>query len=181
MMMAQSGAQSRVVVRAETPADFDAVRTIHTLAFGQPQEARLVDALRAATDLSPVVSLVATRDDQVVGHILFTPIRIGQAPAASRAMSLAPVAVLPHCQRLGVGDALVRAGLAECVRLGQPVVVVVGHPEYYPRFGFRPARAAGLEAPFEVRDVAFMVWEESPGALAGIRGMIEYPAAFNDL
>jgi len=137
--------------------------------------------LRATPGLSPIVSLVAVVDEQVVGHILFTPIRVGQSPAVSTAMSLAPLAVLPAFQRTGVGDALVRAGLAECARLGQPVVVVVGHPEYYPRFGFRPARAAGLEAPFEVRDAAFMVWEGSPGALVGIRGMIEYPAAFNDL
>jgi putative acetyltransferase len=180
-MPAPSDKQRQVIVRNEAPADFDAVRAIHTLAFGQPQEARLVDALRAAPDLAPIVSLVASHEGRVVGHILFTPIRIGQALAAKRAMSLAPVGVHPDFQRRGFGDALVRAGLTECARLGHPVVVVVGHPEYYPRFGFRPARAAGLEAPFEVRDSAFMVWEQSPGALAGIRGMIEYPAAFNDL
>lgn len=180
-MKAQSGSSPRVNVRAECPADINDVRVIHTLAFGQPQEARLVDALRAAPDLSPVISLVATRDEQVVGHILFTPIRIGEPPDVAQAMSLAPVAVLPEFQRQGIGDALVRAGLAQCARLGQKVVVIVGHPEYYPRFGFRSARAAGLEAPFEVRDAAFMVWEASPGALNGIRGMIEYAAPFNDL
>jgi len=166
-----------ISVREELPADYDAVRRVHTLAFGQPQEARLVGSLRNTPDLSPIVSLVAIREGEVVGHILFTPITIGRAPA----MSLAPVAVLPEYQRQGYGCALVRAGLAECARRDQPVVVVVGHPEYYPRFGFRPARAAGLEAPFEVRDAAFMVWEESPGALDGFHGMVQYPAPFQDL
>ncbi|HEY2840535.1 MAG TPA: N-acetyltransferase [Pirellulales bacterium] len=171
------GARPDRIVRPEAAVDIDAVRKIHTLAFGQPQEARLVDALRAAPDLTPIVSLVAIRDDQIVGHVLFSPIRIGH----SRAMSLAPLAVLPEFQRQGFGAALTRAGLAACARLGQPAVVVVGHPEYYPRFGFRPARTAGLEAPFEVSDAAFMVWESSPGALAGIRGKVEYPSPFDDL
>jgi putative acetyltransferase len=178
-------AQPARIVRPEIPADYDAVRRIHTAAFGQPQEARLVDALRASYDLSPIVSLVVTREELIVGHILFTPIRIhplGADPAqAPRAMSLAPLAILPEFQRLGFGAALVRAGLAECARVAQPVVVVVGHPEYYPQFGFRSARAAGLEVPFEANDAAFMVWEAFPGAARNIRGMIEYPAAFNDL
>lgn len=173
--------QPERIVRRELPADYDAVRKIHTQAFGRPEEARLVDALRATPGLAPIISLVVSREELIVGHILFSPIRIGRPPTASRAMSLAPVAVLPEFHRLGFGSVLVRAGLAECARLGQPVIVVVGHPEYYPRFGFRPARAAGLEAPFEVHDAAFMVWEQTPGALQGIRGLIEYPAPFHDV
>ena len=99
-------------------------------------------------------------------------------PLSLPALALAPMAVHPEFQSQGIGSRLVREGLERCRNLGHRIVVVVGHPEFYPRFGFTPARAKGLEAPFPVPDEAFMVTELVPGALDGVSGMIVYPAPF---
>ena len=166
-----------ITIRAEQAGDMDAVRRVNELAFGQPEEAALVDALRAAAD--PHVSLVATEDDRVVGHIFFSPVSI-ESDGGS-AMGLAPMAVLPERQRRGVGSLLVRAGLEECRRIGRRAVVVVGHPEYYPRFGFRPASRLGLRCEYPVPDAAFMALELEPGALAGRRGLVKYCPEFGEV
>ncbi|HVF28142.1 MAG TPA: N-acetyltransferase, partial [Pyrinomonadaceae bacterium] len=129
-------------VRVESPEDISAIRRVNEQAFGSPQEAALVDALREVA--RPFVSIVAVEDDQVVGHISFRPVTIDGAGSVRRAMGLAPMAVLPEHQRRGIGSLLARAGLEECQQLGCDVVVVLGHPEYYPRFGFRPAGERGL-------------------------------------
>src|SRR5262249_47390295 len=168
-------------IRSETVDDAADIRAIHTLAFGRDNEARLVDALRAEPGFDPALSLVAIADGHAVGHILFSPILIRASHSSVPALALAPLAVRPEFQNHSVGSTLVRAGLEECRRLGHTVVVVVGHPHYYPRFGFSSARAAGLEAPFPVSDAAFMALELAPGALYGVRGMIEYPAPFADV
>ncbi|MGH9900227.1 MAG: GNAT family N-acetyltransferase, partial [Pyrinomonadaceae bacterium] len=167
------------IVRPEGPEDFAAVRRVNEAAFGRPEEADLVDALRAAA--RPLLSLVAVENNRVVGHILFSPVAIesGESESArSTALGLAPMAVLPEFQNRGVGSALVRRGLEECLRLGFPVVVVVGHPEYYPRFGFAPARPKGLDCEYPVPDEVFMVAELSPGALRGVRGVVKYRPEF---
>src|SRR5262249_45337649 len=168
-----------VVVRQEHESDRDSVFELNRLAFGQEDEGRLVDALRGTANWIPELSLVALADGQIAGHILFSVIVIdagekGEVPA----LALAPMAVRPELQNRGVGSELVRKGLDECRRLGHRIVIVVGHPNYYPRFGFTPARAKGLEAPFAVPDDAFLVLELVPDALAGIRGMVRYPPAF---
>ncbi len=134
-----------VHVREETPADRDAVRRVNDAAFGRDAEGRLVDALRGA--VSPVVSLVACDGDEVVGHVLFTPVTVD---GAWTAMALGPMAVAPERQRAGVGSALARAGLDACRALGHDVVFVLGHPEYYPRFGFVPAPPRGLTCKWPV-------------------------------
>jgi putative acetyltransferase len=123
----------------------------------------------------------AVKSKQVVGHILFSPIIIETQKAAVPVLSLAPMAVLPEFQNQGVGLELVRQGLRESKRLGHNIVVVVGHPGYYPRFGFTPARAKGLEVPFKVPDEAFMVLELIPGTLDGIKGTVIYPPEFNEV
>ena len=151
---------------------------MNKLAFGQEDEPRLVDALRESDDFIPELSLVAVKEEKVVGHILFSPIAIETEIGYVRVLSLAPMAVLPEFQKQGIGSELARKGLRECERFGHEVVVVIGYPEYYPRFGFSSARAKGLEAPFEVPDEAFMVLEINEGALDGISGMIRYPPAF---
>jgi putative acetyltransferase len=126
-------------VRAEEPGDEDGIRAVHQAAFPTPDEARLVDALRAVGRLS--ISLVAERADVIVGHIAFSPVEL---EGATGGLGLAPVAVLPGCQRKGVGRELILAGLVFCRRQAAPVVVVLGHPAYYPRFGFVPAAPLGL-------------------------------------
>ncbi len=165
-----------IVIRAESAADRLAIRDVIVRAFGRDEEARLVEALRASPDFAAALSLIAIDDGRVVGHILFSCIHIRTADADVPALALAPVAVLPERQNQGIGSALIRHGLEECRRLGHRIVVVVGHPSYYPRFGFSPARAKGLDAPFP--DPAFMVQELVPGALDGICGTVEYPPAF---
>ena len=152
---------TEVRIRAEDPADPPGIRRVLEAAFGQPAEADLVDALRLAA--RPYLSLVAVLGREIVGHIAFSPVTIGSEPP-SDCIGLAPMGVLPPVQRRGIGSDLVRAGLVECRRTGQSVVVVLGHPAYYPRFGFTPASRAGLRCEYPVPDEHFMVLELLPGA-----------------
>ena len=165
-------------IRAEEPNDWDAVHAVHTSAFETPAEANLVDALRKQAH--PIVCLVATDDDTVVGHILFSPVSLSGHPGLNM-MGLAPVAVIPNHQRKGIGSALVRAGLEQCKRLGYGAVVVLGHPEYYPRFGFLPSTRFGIGCEYDVPEDVFMVLELQPGFLHGASGIIQYHAAFRNL
>jgi len=168
-----------VTVRPETPADYASVRRVHEYAFEQAAEADLVEALRRT--VRSYLSLVAEVDGRVVGHIFFSPVTVESGPAAFTALGLAPMAVLPEHQRRGVGTALVRQGLAACAASGHPLVVVLGHPSYYPRFGFEPAAPRGLRSEYDVPDEVFMVAELEPGALAGRGGLVKYHAAFGAL
>jgi putative acetyltransferase len=164
-----------ITVRDEHPADSAAVRRVNVAAFERDAEADLVDALRRQA--RPLVSLVAEHAGEVVGHILFTPVTLAGQPQL-RIMGLAPLAVLPALQRQGVGSALTRAGLARCAEQGADAVVVLGHPDYYPRFGFAPAAARGLRCEYDVPDDAFMVMELRAGALRGAHGTLAYHPAF---
>ena len=165
-----------MVVRTERTQDHESVRRINELAFEQPNEADLVDALRA--NARPYISLVAVVDEQVVGHIFFSPVFVESENSVFTAMGLAPMAVLPECQNQGIGSRLVREGLKECQRLGHSIVVVLGHANYYPRFGFTPASLKGLRSEYDVPDEVFMVTELVPGALEGRRGLVKYHAEF---
>lgn len=168
-----------IIVRAETAEDREAVRRVNELAFGRPEEADLVDALRAAA--RPYVSLVAVLDGQVVGHIFFSPVTIESEGVSWTAMGLAPMAVLPELQKQGIGGRLVREGLKECQRIGHAVVVVLGHPRYYPRFGFTTARLKGLGCEYDVPDEVFMVAELEPQALNGRKGLVKYRPEFAEV
>lgn len=163
------------LVRAEAPADYDAVRALNREAFAGEGEARLVDAVRG---VDGVLSYVAEIDGGVVGHILFTPVTVAGATSAARVAGLGPVAVRPSHQRQGVGALLIRAGLEECRRAGYEVIVLVGHAAYYPRFGFTRASAHGLRCEFPVPDEVFMVLELRPGALSGVRGVVKHLPQF---
>lgn len=165
-----------ILIRAETIKDQGDIRRVNELAFARPNEADLVDALREKA--APIVSLVATLDQKVVGHILFSPVTIESEESAFTAMGLAPMAVLQEYQNQGIGSQLVRAGLKECERLGEDIVVVLGHPNYYPRFGFRPASLKGLRSEYDVPDEVFMVTELRPDALAGRQGLVKYHPEF---
>lgn len=140
-----------VLIRAEEPADAAAVRAVNELAFGQPAEADLVDALRAAG--KAIVALVAVAGGRVVGHILFSGVRIepDAGDAAAVAAGLAPMAVLPELQRRGIGSRLVEEGLVRCRAAGYGASIVLGHPEYYPRFGYVPRAASASGRPTTCR------------------------------
>lgn len=164
-------------IRAERPIDVAAIHAVNAAAFPTADEADLVDALRAAAD--PYLSLVAEVDGKVVGHILFTPVTHADHPKL-KLMGLAPMAVHPDHQRTGIGSALVRAGLEACRDLGMLGVVVLGHPDYYPRFGFRPAGTTfGISSAYDVPDEVFLALELVEGALTGCSGCVAYHPAFS--
>jgi len=169
-----------VNIREETPADHAAVRNINERAFDRAGEADLVDALRKAAHpyLSLVAELTTETDRQLVGHIFFSPVVIESETESFAAIGLAPMAVLPEFQNQAIGSSLVRQGLKDCMRLGHHVVVVLGHPEFYPRFGFVPAATKGLRSEYSVPDEVFMVAELGPNALAGRQGLVKYHPAF---
>jgi putative acetyltransferase len=164
-----------ILTRPETAADHEAIWHVNRLAFGQEDEARLVDALRSGGYLR--LSLVAEVDGRVVGHILFSDLPIFTEAGTVPALALAPMAVLPEFQNQCIGSALVRRGLDECRQKEHKIIVVVGHPHYYPRFGFSPALAANLESPFSAKD-CFMALELVPGTLDGVKGQVQYPPPF---
>ncbi|OGP56518.1 MAG: GNAT family N-acetyltransferase [Deltaproteobacteria bacterium RBG_13_52_11b] len=170
-----------MTIRPEREEDHAAIDEVNRGAFGRENEARLVENLRRSSTFIPELSLVAVKDVSVVGHLLFSPIAIQMGNSNLPALALAPVAVRPEYQNQGIGSQLVRHGLRQCRDLGHKVIVVVGHPEYYPRFGFSSARAKGLEAPFPVPDEAFLILELVPGTLEGIKGVVNYPSEFDDV
>ena len=165
-------------VRPEHPDDRASVREVNERAFGRASEADLLEVLRRSAD--PYVSLVAEEDDRVVGHIFFSPVDI-ESDRLGLVMGLAPMAVIPERQREGIGSSLVRAGLTAVGRLGAEAVVVLGHPEYYPRFGFTPAATFGLRSEYNVPDEVFMALEIRPGALEDVSGIVKYDPAFSQV
>ncbi len=166
-----------VEIRPETEADRAAVFDLNVEAFPSPAEAKLVNALRDSAE--PYISLVATNGRDIVGHVMFTPITL-DARSELKLMGLAPMAVSPALQRSGIGTLLVNAGLERCRELGIGAIVVLGHAQYYPRFGFRPASAWGIECEYDVPDEVFMLLELQPGYLKKCKGTIRYHAAFAD-
>jgi putative acetyltransferase len=161
-------------ITPEGPDDAPAVAALNREAFGGADEVALIERLRA--DRHVAVSLVAVEDAGFVGHILFSDLAVELDGRPIRAVSLAPMCVRPDRQRQGIGSALVRAGLDAVRDAGWRAVIVLGHPEFYPRFGFSADLAARLAAPFA--GPAFMALELVPGALAGTRGTVTYPPAF---
>lgn len=167
-----------VTIRPETDGDRESIWKLIQLAFGGDEEANLVDALRDGEFV--VVSLVAELDREVVGHILFSPLTILTENGAVDAVSLAPMAVLPKCQQQGIGSKLVNAGVKACREQGHKIAVVLGHPDFYPRFGFSADLAPPLESPFGGGE-AWMAMELVHGALAGVEGRVEYSPPFGAL
>lgn len=168
---------SRVSVRAEKDNDQEAVRAIHTAAFATPTEAAIVDTLRQQA--RPSVSLVAEKPGEIVGHIMFSPVSLPGDPDL-KVMGLGPMAVAPARQRKGFGSALVRAGLDRCRDLGYSAVVVLGHPEFYPRFGFSPASRFGIDCEYDVPEGVFMALELKPDGLKEVTGTVKYHWAFGE-
>lgn len=164
-------------VRPELPADYPAVFEIHRRAFGRHNEAELVEALRRVA--APQISLVAVRNECVIGHIFFSPVIIDDHDSSFRTLGLGPMAVVPELQNQGIGSQLVKAGLQAARRAGHGVVVVLRHRNFYPRFGFEIASRKGLCYERPVPDEAFMVAELEPGALGGRSGVVKYLPEFS--
>lgn len=165
-----------IVVKPEQSTDASAIFQIHQQAFGRLAEAELVAAL--CQQVPAAISLVAWQNNQAVGHILFTPVTLEPTLPAVKAMGLAPLAVLPARQRQGIGSQLIVAGLAACRVQGYNAVIVIGHPAYYPRFGFVPAGEKGWRCEFPVPPEAFMVCELGSQPLDAITAMVRYHPAF---
>ena len=177
MSLKSSQTGDSVRIRTESTGnigDRSAIRSVNEGAFGGSEEADLVDKLRS--DEHVLVSLVAECARGVVGHVLFSRMWIKARSGLVSAVALAPVAVLPECQHKGIGQRLIQRGLDVLRRQGERIVIVVGHLDYYSRFGFSTERAALLEGPFPRE--AFMAMELSNGALAGVQGPVIYPPAF---
>jgi putative acetyltransferase len=165
-----------ITIRQEQPQDLNAIRTVNRRAFGQRLEADLVDNLRQ--NHHDLLSLVAVMQNEVVGHILFTPVTIESGDRTIRGMGLAPMAVLPEYQRQGIGSKLVRSGIEQLKKRQCPFVIVLGHEEYYPQFDFEPASRYGIRSEWEVEDGAFMILLLNESEMQGISGVARYLPEF---
>lgn len=167
-----------ITVRPERPEDIPRVRKINWTAFEQPAEAEIVDRLRE--NCPEALSLVAEEEGQIVGHILFSPVELKSRNKVIRGVGLAPMAVLPERQRQGIGSRLVWSGLDRLKDQACPFVIVLGHPEYYPRFGFERASKYGITGQWAgVPDEAFMIIVFDEGVLQGVSGVARYRAEFD--
>lgn len=166
---------------SETENDITAIQKVLTAAFERTNEAKLVELIRNSANFIAELSIVAKESDRVIGHILFSPIFIDTATENISALALAPLAVTPAHQRQGIGSQLIEIGLAKCQELGHSIVIVLGHPNYYAKFGFQTASKFGVQAPFPVPDEAFMILELKPDALHNVGGTVRYPAYFNEV
>ena len=160
-------------LRPERPDDFAAIRDVLVRAFPTEEEADLVEALRAEGAHVPELSLVALAGDQVIGHIFYSRAHVDDHPV----LALAPMAVAPDHQRTGAGSALVRESLAQAAHTDFPLVIVVGHADYYPRFGFEPADPLGITCPFPVPAESWMAYR-LPAYMPELSGTVRYPNAF---
>jgi putative acetyltransferase len=163
-----------VEIRPEEPRDRPGIWDANRKAFGREVEARLVDDLRDGGYAR--LSLVAEEEGRLVGHVMFSEAAIRTEGGEVGALALGPVGVIPDRQGRGVGSALIREGLDRCAHAGHRIVVLLGHPGYYPRFGFSSGRAEKLSSAYSGE--AFMALELVPGALAGVVGDFEFAPPF---
>lgn len=164
-----------IEIRHEQPGDVDAIRVVNQRAFGQDQEANIVDALRASG--AAMLSLVVVLDNQIVGHIMYSPIQVGSVAGAA----LAPMAVVPEHQRAGIGGRLVADGTARRARMGMPLIIVLGHAAFYPRFGFTPASAYGITCEWPVPDEVFMALFLDERRINDAAGLARYRPEFSSV
>jgi putative acetyltransferase len=164
-----------IEIREERPDDIAAVRDLNKRAFGQDQEANIVDALR--NNGAALLSLVATVDDRVVGHIMYSPLSVGDINGAA----LGPMAVIPEHQRQGIGSKLVEAGNRKLKDAGCPFIIVVGHADYYPRFGFTPASEHGIKCEWDVPNDVFMLLVLEQAKMESVSGLATYRHEFSSV
>ena len=169
------------IIRKEKTVDFSVIREINLKAFENGvNEANLIELIRDSENFISDLSLVAAmRDGEIIGHILFSIIHLVTEQGTVPTLGLAPMAVKPDYQNSGIGSALVNEGIKACKALGYDHIFVLGHPNFYPRFGFSPASQFGIKSPFPVPEEVFMALELKKGSLSGLQGKIKYPPAFN--
>lgn len=170
--------KNMISIREEQPQDKQTVRKVNLRSFGQSQEADIVDKLRK--NCNECLSLVALKKNQIVGHILFTPVVIEGKDKTVRGMGLAPMAVLPQYRRQGIGSELIRAGIARLKSRQFSFVIVLGHAKYYPQFGFEPASRYGIFSEWEVPDEAFMILVLNKSEIEGLSGVAKYRPEFSE-
>jgi len=169
----------QVQIRHETSSDYPEITKINDLAFLRPNEGLLIHDLRNLDSFDPKLSLVAVKDKALVGHILLFPIFIQAKDATYPSLSLGPIAVHPDHQNRGIGGRLILEAHKNALRRGYTSVILLGHPGYYPRFGYRMAAIWGLTNPWGIHNEAFMAIELVEGSLFGKAGLAQYPGAFN--
>ena len=174
--MSGPGTGLSVRVREERPEDVEVIRQVNEEAFEQPDEARIVGRLREQGAV--LLSLVAVAGERIVGHVLYSPVRLESDAGSLDGAGLGPMAVRPVAQRRGVGSALIAEGTRRLRERGCPFVVVLGHPQYYPRFGFVPARRHGVRCTWDVPDEAFMLLPLDVTRLRGRSGVARYREEF---
>jgi putative acetyltransferase len=165
-----------IQIRGENPGDVAAIREVNRRAFAQDQEANIVDALRS--NAAALLSLVAIQDGRVVGHIMYSPISVGGHATSA---ALGPMAVLPELQRQGIGSQLIQTGSRKLQAAGYPFIIVLGHADYYPRFGFKPASAYGIQCEWEVPDEVFMVLALDESKMGSVSGLAKYRPEFSSV
>jgi len=171
--------ESVIEIRLEQPKDIDEVRLLNDTAFAQPTEGRIVDKLRKSC--KGILSLVAISNNKVIGHILFSPVTIETQSDVIEGMGLAPMAVLPEWQNQGIGSKLVKEGLRIVNSTKCPFLSVLGHENYYPRFGFQRASKYGLQSQWEgIPDEAFMAMILNDSVMKGVSGIVRYRDEFDE-
>lgn len=169
-------------IRTERADDFEAVFSLHAAAFGNREdESRLVENIRLSDCFVQELSLVAEERRRIVGHALFSKAEVVDEDRKHEVIVLAPIAVMPDFQRKGIGGKLIQEGIRRCTELGFPYIFLIGHPTYYPKFGFAPARQFGFELKqYEVPDEVFMVQHLHvlEGMPAISKGELRYPKSF---
>ena len=166
-------------IRAEEKSDIDGIWKVNTEAFETSEEANIVNALRNSGVTH--ISLVYENNGGLAGHILFTPVELIGDTSGLKLMGLAPMAVTPSLQNKGIGSSLIKAGIQDCINDGYDAIVVLGHPDYYPKFGFVPSVKYGIKSEYDVPDDVFMVLELKENALKGKQGTMKYHEEFGSV
>lgn len=166
-----------IKIRKEEEKDYKKVYEVHRLAFQRENESKLIEKIRKGENFVPELSLVAEIGNEIVGHILFSKIKI-IGNSVFESLALAPMAVIPKFQKQGIGGKLIKKGFEKAKRLGFDSIIVLGHKEYYPKFGFQRASKWSIKCPFEVPDEVFMAIELTKKALERKAGTVKYPEEF---
>ncbi len=168
-----------MIIRDECQNDFDKIGYINRMAFRGEEEGKLINKLRG--EGVGLISLVAEERNNLMGHILFSPASIKAKEKSIEIAALGPMAVLPSFQRQGIGSALIHEGINRCIKAGYGAIAVLGHPEYYPKFGFIPSVKYGISCEYDVPEEVFMILELKKGSLHGIKGVVKYHKAFDEV